>query len=270
MRSDSKSVRSLFETMGSAAVKAWQAAPLVEIAYSKADSKSRTERGRTDALGEETFPLPWDAFVLSVALETEYICIFINRSYPKWLSPYLSEQAVRNTEVPDPTAFLCVPVNSSVLVFACGRNVVTGKASCILYSSSSAPTDKDAQEEVAKFGRTVANMAERAVQEITESSGHLTEITPANPRVKAKTLKLKPWLRDDLPRVILLNPTQASKTHGMPTRRVNERHAPAPHGRRGHWRHLQDQRIWVRPAWVGPTEWEALGQIYRVLTVTSA
>lgn len=92
---------------------------------------------------------------------------------------------------------------------------------------------------------------------------------PKQRRKAAKTRALKPWLDERAPRVIMLNPTKRYPEHG----RGGTHATPMPHQRRGHWRTLQaerykarrGQRVWVKPAWIGPSEWTHQGNIYRVV-----
>jgi len=85
----------------------------------------------------------------------------------------------------------------------------------------------------------------------------------------------KPWTRGDLPRIILIDPNSPL----FPRHDLGGHHAsPSPHRRRGHFRELRSprfvrkcgQKVWTRPAWVGPETWEANGKSYRVLTKISS
>lgn len=272
MRRDHKVVKALHRLFGPGAAKAWQRVPYVEIESHANDAKSRLERKRGDVLGEETFPIPWDCFVVQIDLKkgSEYF-VYVSRKFPMWLLPHVKEEETRQPPIVDPEVYLVAPVHpGTVLVFTLGRKP-DGKPGTILFTGMQVVHEQD-RKELNAFGITVANVVERTVETITESPGHLTEITPSSPKCSAKTIKMVPWIRDDLSRIILLDPARAAKTYGMPTgRTLTERHAPVPHGRRGHWRRLSDERrTWVRPAWIGPTEWESSGQIYRVLSPPSA
>lgn len=94
-------------------------------------------------------------------------------------------------------------------------------------------------------------------------------LTPKQARKLAKTNNTKPWLNPRAPRVIMLNPTKRYPEHG----RGGSHASPMPHQRRGHWRTLQaerygdrrGQRVWVKPAWIGPLEWAYKGNVYRVI-----
>jgi len=89
----------------------------------------------------------------------------------------------------------------------------------------------------------------------------------------AKTADLKPWLDERLPQIILIDPNRVNEFRdGRPT--AGGTHAsPRPHQRRGHWKTLsaerfkeaRGKRLWIKPTWVGDTEWECDGQVYKVL-----
>jgi len=87
--------------------------------------------------------------------------------------------------------------------------------------------------------------------------------------LKPHVAREKPWL---VPRThyILIDPERL-RDYGHPASgepRGTHR-APVPHARRGHWRRLPEgyrkRQTWVRPAWVGATEWSSGGQVYRIL-----
>ena len=111
---------------------------------------------------------------------------------------------------------------------------------------------------------------------LCQSNERTVEVRPANPRTPAGSPKGKkrPWLRDDVPYIVLLDPARASRV-GWQARKDSEgsnRKSPAPHDRRGHSRLLkaipgvrEAKRIWVRPAWIGPVDWEYKGRVYKVV-----
>lgn len=82
--------------------------------------------------------------------------------------------------------------------------------------------------------------------------------------------RVRPWLREDLPRVVMIEPVQEEE--GTRVAASESGRKVRGHHRRGHWRELRAERfhrkrrLWVRPAWVGPREWRVPGQIYRVVT----
>jgi hypothetical protein len=82
----------------------------------------------------------------------------------------------------------------------------------------------------------------------------------------------KPWTREDLHTVILMNLSDARK-YGHRVDRGGSHASPSPHTRRGHYltlRHARygkhvGERRWRKPAWVGDTEWIFEGRQYRVI-----
>lgn len=106
---------------------------------------------------------------------------------------------------------------------------------------------------------------------------HQVLVTPSVPESSdRKTAALKPWLRLDAPRIILLDPTTA-RQYGHGLSRGGTHASPRIHQRRGHWHTLRAERFkhnddgtprraWVKPTWVGEREWEYQGNTYRVLT----
>ena len=99
--------------------------------------------------------------------------------------------------------------------------------------------------------------------------GITTEIswTPATQK-EEKTERLKPWLSPKRQTYIIIDPARAYE-YGHPSALTGDKkhHAsPVPHARRGHWRRLSpDRKTWVRPAWVGATEWNHEGRTYKIL-----
>ena len=86
-------------------------------------------------------------------------------------------------------------------------------------------------------------------------------------QVKSRVAHDKPWLT---PRAhyILIDPDRV-REYGYETARGETYRPPTPHSRRGHWRRLpvgfSKARTWVRPAWVGQTQWQSEGQVYNIL-----
>ncbi len=111
-----------------------------------------------------------------------------------------------------------------------------------------------------------------AIIYLTEGFGGVTaEISwqPAEGSREAKTEKLKPWLSPRRMTYIIIDPARSGE-YGHPSGAAlsaGRRHAsPVPHARRGHWRRLSpERRSWIRPAWVGATEWKHEGRTYRML-----
>lgn len=80
----------------------------------------------------------------------------------------------------------------------------------------------------------------------------------------------KPWTRDDLPHIIMIDPARVNDYRSEPGESPKGTHAsPRRHQRRGHWRRIriddpEQRKVFVKPCWVGATEWEYAGQTYRV------
>ena len=147
--------------------------------------------------------------------------------------------------------------------------------------------------------RTIVDQAARTaaytVAYLTQCNEYMVEVAPQlserQQKASAKAARKRPWLREDRPHYILLDPQRAheygagppapASTAGtMPVPTPTAGAAPAsmaevaalrPHGRRGHWRELRHERfkehrqVWVAPAWVGARDWTSEGQRYRVI-----
>jgi hypothetical protein len=138
---------------------------------------------------------------------------------------------------------------------------------------------KDQMDGRGQDGRGMAQVSVYALNYFTTTDKHLVKVFPTAKPTKReqKTAKLKPWLRTDYPRIILLDSTSAKQYgHGGNTDSGRTHASPRIHQRRGHWRTLLNERfksdedgaprkIWVRPAWVGEREWNYAGNTYKVL-----
>jgi len=110
---------------------------------------------------------------------------------------------------------------------------------------------------------------------IDAASKHFVEVTripnPGKPQ-KPRHDK-KPWTRDDLHEVILIDLAEAKK-YGHRVDRGGSHASPIPHTRRGHYATLRadrfganrGKRVWRKPAWIGDTEWIFEGRQYRVIS----
>jgi hypothetical protein len=113
-----------------------------------------------------------------------------------------------------------------------------------------------------------------ALAAIQYSTGYLVQERRHSPPSKqeCKTARLKPWLREDLPRFVILRPGELRPLKGAPL--GGSHSSPLPHRRRGHWALLsaeryvnkRGQRVWVRPAWIGDREWVLDGRQYKVVS----
>lgn len=125
---------------------------------------------------------------------------------------------------------------------------------------------------------TTVSLAAWHCRYLAQCPEQLIEITPApdakRRRRAAKTAKKKPWLREDRPHIILLDPTKA-RQYGHRIDRGGTHASPIPHQRLGNWATLKHEKygkrrgekIWRPPTWVGDKEWVFRGSRYRVLDV---
>ncbi len=119
---------------------------------------------------------------------------------------------------------------------------------------------------------TSCRLAILATIYITEGlGGSLAEISwfPKAGTKDEKTERLKPWLSQRRRTYIIIDPARAG-AYGHPSSKKPDttgHHAsPVPHSRRGHWRRLSaDRRTWVKPAWVGVTNWQHEGRTYKIV-----
>src|SRR3990167_7697935 len=103
------------------------------------------------------------------------------------------------------------------------------------------------------------------------------EAVPLHASGKRMTAKLKPWAREDLPRIILIDPKEAHR-YGHRADHGGSHASPIPHPRRGgpmtlrHPRYGENQGkvIWRRGTWVGDRECVHHGTTYRVLDTAQA
>jgi hypothetical protein len=89
---------------------------------------------------------------------------------------------------------------------------------------------------------------------------------PPTPR-QLRTARNKPWLCEDLPRIILMDPrSRVPRKEGTPQ---GTHASPVPHQRRGNFallksarfKHKQGQRVFRKPTWVGDKEWTQYGKV---------
>ena len=103
---------------------------------------------------------------------------------------------------------------------------------------------------------------------------HIVEVAPTNNKAKApkksSLYKNRPWLTASGPHILFLDRMPTTQKAGTGT------HAsPKPHRRRGHWKTLNhprfrhhpqyQQKIYVKPSFVGPRQTTYEGNIYRLV-----
>lgn len=112
-------------------------------------------------------------------------------------------------------------------------------------------------------------LAEIALSYLHQTPSYLVSVR--NAKAKSESASKKPWTRRDLSHIILIDPTRVTDYRPARDSHLNGTHAsPAPHQRRGHWRRIriddpEQRKVFVRPSWVGDTEWEYAGQTYKVV-----
>ena len=113
--------------------------------------------------------------------------------------------------------------------------------------------------------------AVRLMSHLKYGDKHAVEVTPAKPpKVNPVVQRDRPWAGATGPQVLLLDRMPATQKQGTGT------HAsPKPHRRRGHWKTLShprfrhhpkyQQKIYVKPSFVGPRQATYEGNIYRLV-----
>jgi hypothetical protein len=99
---------------------------------------------------------------------------------------------------------------------------------------------------------------------------HPVSVTPTSRPKPSPLDKKRPWRRATGPSILLLDkmPSQATESTGTGS-------SKRPHRRRGHWRTLShpkyrhhpqyQQKIWVKPSFIGPLEEVHEGNMYRLI-----
>ena len=137
--------------------------------------------------------------------------------------------------------------------------------------------DQMTQESKDKYSELCAQSIGNFIQTVQamhvwlkESDKHPVEVTPVKQPKKTSLNKNKPWRRATGPRILFLDRMPTTQTESAGT------HAsPKPHQRRGHWRELShpryrhhpqyQQKIWVKPSFIGPEQAEYESNLYRLI-----
>jgi len=126
------------------------------------------------------------------------------------------------------------------------------------------------------FGETIKSNIDlvlAAISHILYGFEYAVEVRPAKTAERKTKPTLKPWTREDLPRIILIDPAEIGQYRKCSAGTGKTNASARPHQRRAHYRTLRAERfgnncgkkIAIRQAWIGDTEWEHEGQIYKVL-----
>lgn len=238
--------RELFEKHGRRALEHWQSLPFFDLSSIDDETFISTEPGDLfDAL-------PFEEFVL-------YACPSKSSGDQGFAYICDSGEFVRLSFVaPD------APANRLYVFDKKSREMRPETFTMKLALDEAGRTDINEAGVLASWLHDALSVAVSSLLLITRTKRHVVEVRPSR---ETKT-RAKPWTREDLPRLILLTPQEAQRyqLHGGGT------HAsPHLHQRRGHWRELvserfrEKRRVWVRPTWVGKTEWEYRGATYAVV-----
>lgn len=301
MRSDAPLIRHLSRAYNPKVGFSWQRLPYVELDPDTA----------AHVMMETTEDAPWERVFEDVVFTTNHASLPGYRgwirvtSYANFhttrhlLSPYLEA-------LPDPALM----INREINVFemwARNQDGVIGRNPVVLVGTESpdaaciwpAPPDNDINpwrpdahgwkptEQQQRFQNEIERIrlvGSAFMAYLSRCPEYLVEETPEVPQGAPPRRRndSKPWTYNYLPRIILLDPTQAPS--GEPKSDQGGTHAsPRPHQRRGHWATLKasrfyhgshaethdpktnPRRVFVKPAWVGPRSWVMQGNRYRVL-----
>jgi hypothetical protein len=103
---------------------------------------------------------------------------------------------------------------------------------------------------------------------------HIVEVVPTKPKASKKISlhKNRPWLMASGPHILFLDRMPATQKQNKGT---GTHASPKPHRRRGHWKTLShprfrhhpqyQQKIYVKPSFVGPKQTTYEGNIYRLV-----
>lgn len=311
MRSDAPLIRHLSKTYSPKLGFYWQKLPLVALADSMIH---RALHG--DGIEYRLDRLVWNDVVFHLDCDVPdrqtWVRLTEGEEYAsRWerLSPWFPGMGT-DPEKPDLSYFLMLEMWSpdydkwrqkvpmSLLVDRRDPNIRVHTSLELMEGMARLGVDPDTYLEVGKstgnskvdeWMRTVETMGEVALccmAYLAQCPEYLVEETPEIPEgtPPRRHNDPKPWTYNYLPRIILLDPTQAPSGEAKPYQ--GGTHAsPRPHQRRGHWatlkasrfyqgRHAEaynpetnPRRVFVKPAWVGPRDWIMSGNHYRVLNV---
>lgn len=259
-RGDAEQVRILCQLGLRQMAPAWQRAPCVEVSQEHPMSAS----------GGEDVRMPWDAWVLA-RKEPGGLAYYVSKRWPVCLTAGAPERLDIDYRGRMPLFFVTTFLRECGQVVSALYNAEVAVKKHMRTFLPPGVQHTLLGEQTSEMMAKIMDYVWQVLAEMTCGEAHMAAVRASSPRCAGKSARLKPWLRDDLERIILLDPSRAARDCGMPRGPLQgERHQPLPHGRRGHWRRLDEtRRVWVRPAWIGPMQWQARGQIYRVLDAAS-
>jgi len=149
-------------------------------------------------------------------------------------------------------------------------DLINGKPKTCVWDNANGVLDAAPRERGLMWSAEIATILAYLAQAPGYPVETKPELTDKQQRANNKTRKHKPWVRTDLPSIVLIDFKAAKERHGW---KGGTHASPSPHQRRGHWRTyhserwgaLRGQRRWVRPAWIGDSEWVFHGTRYKVV-----
>lgn len=262
-RADHQAMKHIYRTHGLKEVMNWQRQPFIDTSENQPsilDMKTVKLQGAFDLL-------PWTEFVCFTTDGVRWFAYHLIALHPKHRKEAMNECS---------GDIIAITSISNDVITGIGRPIYVAGAFDNLSGKTTLPEfpgDDDARQNMMYAFDMVIRVVALDIKYITQSPKHLVEIRPIINGVQrraAKTARKKPWLRDDLPTTILLDPTEA-KEYGHRIDRGGTHASPIPHQRRGHWRQLRSDRykekkaVWVKGSWIGDTEWTYNGREYRVV-----
>jgi hypothetical protein len=178
------------------------------------------------------------------------------------------------SECLDRARFVC-PTWFFTLMFVRGNSA---NEICMVSWDSTIEVGRDSQEvRHHKIGVNMGSIVP-ALGYLDSTAEHFVTVKPVSrtqsekvAKKAAKTTRLFPWLDEEAPRIVLLDPVRHYPVHGREA--VGTHVSPIPHQRKGHYMLLQaeryinmrGQKVFRRPAWIGDREWIHHGSVYRTL-----
>lgn len=292
MRSDAPLIKHLYKTHGMKCALQWQRAPLVHISRAFLDYiyslKTPVVIDESNAFAN----LPWDDVVLDCEGNENSTAVWLRVrhgdgcSYP-W-GPLERQIHTPNSVVIEQWGINAIDADDEVVARrpqviaiekdttlpshvlthghywedAEGGGVICKHCSPFLSIGEESPTCKARVSHML----TAAGVVLRLFAYFAQTPEYFVTVRKASTKLDAKTKM--PWTRGDLEHIILVDPSRVNEYR--PNSQSGTHASPRPHNRRGHWRRLEKanpdtRKVFVRPSWVGPTNWEFQGSTYSVV-----